>query len=70
MKEIFSDKLLLYDAGTFVWCHSNETYRNDCLKKTNKISPYIYDKVKDMAIMIIIVDAQVWTLFSHSIYKK
>ena len=32
------------DAGTFVWCRSNEIYENDCLKKTCKISIVIDDK--------------------------
>ena len=32
------------DAGTFVWCRSNEIYENDCLKKTCKISIVTDDK--------------------------
>ncbi len=41
MKVIFSDESRICigqgdDAGTFVWCRSNEIYEDDCLKKTCK----------------------------------
>ncbi|CAJ0960620.1 unnamed protein product [Ranitomeya imitator] len=41
MKVIFSDESQIcigqgYDAGTFVWCRSNEIYKDDCLKRTCK----------------------------------
>uniref|UniRef100_A0A3B3QDG3 Transposase Tc1-like domain-containing protein n=1 Tax=Paramormyrops kingsleyae TaxID=1676925 RepID=A0A3B3QDG3_9TELE len=41
MKVVFSDESRICigqgdDAGTFVWCHPNETYKDDCLKKTSK----------------------------------
>uniref|UniRef100_A0A3B3QGW8 Transposase Tc1-like domain-containing protein n=1 Tax=Paramormyrops kingsleyae TaxID=1676925 RepID=A0A3B3QGW8_9TELE len=41
MKVVFSDESRICigqgdDAGMFVWCHPNETYKDDCLKKTSK----------------------------------
>ncbi|CAJ0966607.1 unnamed protein product [Ranitomeya imitator] len=41
MKVLFSDESRICigrgaDAGTFVWCRSNEIYKDDCLKKTYK----------------------------------
>ena len=41
MKVIFIDESQICigqgdDTGTFVWCSSNETYKDDCLKKTIK----------------------------------
>ena len=46
MKVIFSDKLKVCiaqqdDAKTFAWCCSNETYKDDCLKKTSKFPNYV-----------------------------
>ncbi|CAJ0964526.1 unnamed protein product [Ranitomeya imitator] len=41
MKVLFSDESRICigqgdDAGTFVWCRSNEIYKDDCLKRTCK----------------------------------
>ncbi|CAI9615191.1 unnamed protein product [Staurois parvus] len=43
MNVIFSDESRICigqgdDAITFVWCCSNEMYKDDCLKKTCKVS--------------------------------
>ncbi len=46
MKAIFSDESRICigqgdDAGTFVWCRSNEMYKDECLKKTTKPNSFM-----------------------------